>query len=124
MTASGSRKTFREDRASKPDGETLSRATPPSLGIWGLGCYCPANRVSHPPEFTDDRAHLRQHPQLLHRGPYRPREVDPGRPPDPDHWRPLGPRDDRAEIGRSTRLNSSHANISYAVFCLKKKNTH
>src|SRR3712207_8935440 len=24
------------------------------------------------------------------------------------------------EIGRRTRLNSSHANISYAVFCLKK----
>src|SRR3712207_7073696 len=32
--------------------------------------------------------------------------VDPGRP-----------RRDR----KSTRLNSSHANISYAVFCLKKK---
>src|SRR3712207_7663672 len=37
--------------------------------------------------------------------------------------------DQRAEDGRkqnlkdrkSTRLNSSHANISYAVFCLKKK---
>src|SRR3712207_8815573 len=38
---------------------------------------------------------------------------------------------DREFIGRawmmsldrkSTRLNSSHANISYAVFCLKKKN--
>src|SRR3712207_7909961 len=28
------------------------------------------------------------------------------------------PRQDR----KSTRLNSSHANISYAVFCLKKKN--
>src|SRR3712207_7338475 len=28
------------------------------------------------------------------------------------------PRLDR----KSTRLNSSHANISYAVFCLKKKN--
>src|SRR5947209_17354309 len=28
-----------------------------------------------------------------------------------------GPRLDR----KSTRLNSSHANISYAVFCLKKK---
>src|SRR3712207_7805277 len=27
------------------------------------------------------------------------------------------PRSDR----KSTRLNSSHANISYAVFCLKKK---
>src|SRR5215203_3990443 len=29
-----------------------------------------------------------------------------------------GKRGDR----KSTRLNSSHANISYAVFCLKKKN--
>src|SRR3712207_7519995 len=29
----------------------------------------------------------------------------------------LGRREDR----KSTRLNSSHANISYAVFCLKKK---
>src|SRR3712207_9025639 len=25
---------------------------------------------------------------------------------------------------KSTRLNSSHANISYAVFCLKKKHRH
>src|SRR3712207_9007586 len=33
------------------------------------------------------------------------------RPPDPAERR------DR----KSTRLNSSHANISYAVFCLKKK---
>src|SRR3712207_7172568 len=35
-------------------------------------------------------------------------------------------RDERSRRGRrdrkSTRLNSSHANISYAVFCLKKKN--
>src|SRR3712207_7195835 len=30
---------------------------------------------------------------------------------------PLGQTGDR----KSTRLNSSHANISYAVFCLKKK---
>src|SRR3712207_7294765 len=30
--------------------------------------------------------------------------------------RPLPPQD-----RKSTRLNSSHANISYAVFCLKKK---
>src|SRR3712207_6852669 len=30
------------------------------------------------------------------------------------------PRRDR----KSTRLNSSHANISYAVFCLKKKKKH
>src|SRR3712207_8855413 len=29
---------------------------------------------------------------------------------------------DGREDRKSTRLNSSHANISYAVFCLKKKN--
>src|SRR3712207_8352035 len=29
---------------------------------------------------------------------------------------------DRPRDRKSTRLNSSHANISYAVFCLKKKN--
>src|SRR3712207_7211015 len=29
-----------------------------------------------------------------------------------------------AEDRKSTRLNSSHANISYAVFCLKKKITN
>src|SRR5258707_9063586 len=29
--------------------------------------------------------------------------------------------DDRRRDRKSTRLNSSHANISYAVFCLKKK---
>src|SRR3712207_8883484 len=35
-------------------------------------------------------------------------------------WITLNPAD-----RKSTRLNSSHANISYAVFCLKKKtNTH
>src|SRR3712207_8350612 len=28
------------------------------------------------------------------------------------------------EDRKSTRLNSSHANISYAVFCLKKKSRH
>src|SRR3712207_6952623 len=32
---------------------------------------------------------------------------------------PLG--EDHIEDRKSTRLNSSHANISYAVFCLKKK---
>src|SRR3989442_10464931 len=34
-----------------------------------------------------------------------------------------GPRGTRAELRdrKSTRLNSSHVRISYAVFCLKKK---
>src|SRR3712207_7146305 len=29
--------------------------------------------------------------------------------------------EERSKDRKSTRLNSSHANISYAVFCLKKK---
>src|SRR3712207_9544216 len=41
-----------------------------------------------------------------------------GRLPHHDGARRLLPRD-----RKSTRLNSSHANISYAVFCLKKKQT-
>src|SRR3712207_7569401 len=37
--------------------------------------------------------------------------------------RPCSPARDTRRAGdrKSTRLNSSHANISYAVFCLKKK---
>src|SRR5690606_39969883 len=35
--------------------------------------------------------------------------------------RGLGGRDDEPADRKSTRLNSSHVKISYAVFCLKKK---
>src|SRR3712207_7517120 len=40
-----------------------------------------------------------------------------------DEPRQHGGREDRGggQDRKSTRLNSSHANISYAVFCLKKK---
>src|SRR3712207_8478006 len=37
----------------------------------------------------------------------------------PERMMPLGPSRLKADR-KSTRLNSSHANISYAVFCLKK----
>src|SRR3712207_7501632 len=48
----------------------------------------------------------------------------PGRlRPDLGHGRLAGPPASVTKIGKSTRLNSSHANISYAVFCLKKKNS-
>src|SRR5690625_568465 len=44
---------------------------------------------------------------------------------DPSGGRDPGPRGDevvaRPEDRKSTRLNSSHVAISYAVFCLKKK---
>src|SRR3712207_8096778 len=39
-----------------------------------------------------------------------------------DHHARLGIVDRAQGDRKSTRLNSSHANISYAVFCLKKKN--
>src|SRR3712207_7508558 len=35
----------------------------------------------------------------------------------------VNPDQDHTQDRKSTRLNSSHANISYAVFCLKKKNS-
>src|SRR5258708_10019264 len=39
--------------------------------------------------------------------------------------RPERPREaPRGRDRKSTRLNSSHQIISYAVFCLKKKNSH
>src|SRR3712207_8079195 len=48
------------------------------------------------------------------------------RPSRPFAWRSRLPESGRDRLGgldrKSTRLNSSHANISYAVFCLKKKN--
>src|SRR3712207_7103131 len=55
----------------------------------------------------------------------------PGLPPPPENctvvaeglWAPrfVAVGDDGSGDRKSTRLNSSHANISYAVFCLKKK---
>src|SRR3712207_7407963 len=39
----------------------------------------------------------------------------------PPHGQTPSARRVARQIGKSTRLNSSHANISYAVFCLKKK---
>src|SRR3712207_8761964 len=60
------------------------------------------------------------------------RGVDRGEDPDARDREPSGSEQDReqapseavvevVEDRKSTRLNSSHANISYAVFCLKKK---
>src|SRR5258707_5503994 len=41
--------------------------------------------------------------------------------PDPENREFKCPDPLACEDRKSTRLNSSHANISYAVFCLKKK---
>src|SRR3712207_8219337 len=63
------------------------------------------------PVEVDERVHEvreRRHPERRRRRPLRLT--------DPPHAAHRHPRD-----RKSTRLNSSHANISYAVFCLKKK---
>src|SRR5258708_22201717 len=79
--------------------------------------------------FRSDRLHgAREHRRgdtasaLAHHLPVRPRARVRllVRPAAHDAVRRLAPADvDR----KSTRLNSSHQIISYAVFCLKKKNT-
>src|SRR2546427_3725994 len=61
----------------------------------------------------------------LFRSPHQPaRPEPPGEPDQQDEYpqRDVGTRPaDRAQDRKSTRLNSSHSQISYAVFCLKKK---
>src|SRR2546427_2347588 len=87
----------------------------------GQGC-APADDVAGDPPGPADL-----HPQYLPAGASRYAHLGraltawAGEGPDPE------PRAGPAEPGRhrdrkSTRLNSSHSQISYAVFCLKKKN--
>src|SRR2546429_2748707 len=64
--------------------------------------------ISQPGGFRLPRAfHVRQHQRSAERPQYRPGFGKPGARQTPDR--------------KSTRLNSSHGYISYAVFCLKKK---
>src|SRR2546426_2397347 len=67
----------------------------------------------------------------LFRSPRRRAGAGPRRlldlhPDDPAPRAAQRARFDLAAVGdrKSTRLNSSHLVISYAVFCLKKKNSH
>src|SRR3712207_8871507 len=56
---------------------------------------------------------------------YQMLHVDPQDRDNPSLWRIMGHGFGTNNVDRkSTRLNSSHANISYAVFCLKKKIMH
>src|SRR3712207_8563234 len=69
------------------------------------------------PRAHEQRVRAVAHPGGVPREVERPTRVAVDEPPvDKELDDPRGDR-------KSTRLNSSHANISYAVFCLKKKNT-
>src|SRR3712207_7218053 len=63
------------------------------------------------PEQLAQRRRRQRHHRCLRR-----RHPDGGGPTRREGNQPRKPED-----RKSTRLNSSHANISYAVFCLKKK---
>src|SRR5438132_8290811 len=71
-----------------------------------------------------DQCRLDDAGQCQQRGAVRQRQL-PRRAP--ERRQPGGharqPGDDRRPDRKSTRLNSSHTVISYAVFCLKKKTT-
>src|SRR3712207_6968476 len=74
------------------------------------------------PYTTLFRSPVGRHPEVIHDDlwqPGEPRHVDGGGVGVKLDV-PAGDIPDAADR-KSTRLNSSHANISYAVFCLKKK---
>src|SRR3712207_8449478 len=90
------------------------------LGTTKYGDECIFLMIRRPPRSTlfpyttlfrsRTRARSRTGRRIMGRGaPRRPDRVGGAA-----RWRRAGDR-------KSTRLNSSHANISYAVFCLKKK---
>src|SRR3989442_7657357 len=76
------------------------------------------------PYTTLFRSYLAMHVECVPgdatRGSDRVRAAEPQRRPSNSCSRGRRHCSDR----KSTRLNSSHVRISYAVFCLKKKNTH
>src|SRR3712207_8954851 len=69
---------------------------------------------------TERREDHPLHAEAVHRG----RRERAGQPEQHEVDRDGGGDDGPPRDRKSTRLNSSHANISYAVFCLKKKNVN
>src|SRR3712207_8276945 len=97
---------------------------PPRSTLFPYPTLCRSRQVVG--ELPDDRHVVDALVRAVERGD-RAREAieqhDRGREGDGEQPR-LGPAPRRRPRARkSTRLNSSHANISYAVFCLKKKLT-
>src|SRR3712207_7307101 len=79
------------------------------------------------PYTTLFRSHLSHRSALVRKDPARYRPLFPEVPDDLPYVWPVRSQAvidaERRRDRKSTRLNSSHANISYAVFCLKKKKT-
>src|SRR2546422_3903654 len=89
--------------------------------VWGIpitdrATFCGSNTSRHAPRFVPSFWTYRTSPTSSFVGPTRRTDVSAGG---------LSPKGVRSRTGapdrKSTRLNSSHGYISYAVFCLKKK---
>src|SRR3712207_7594032 len=78
--------------------------------------YTTLSRSREQREPGDDR---RQREREVDDGVHEPLAAELVADEDPGDERPRDGVDERDR--KSTRLNSSHANISHAVFCLKKK---
>src|SRR5699024_11877389 len=91
--------------------------SPPALSTLSLHDALPISRAQRRVRRGRDRGRARGGQHHL-----RPRagSVRPGGPAHPRREARRVGRCDRADR-KSTRLNSSHVSISYAVFCLKKK---
>src|SRR3712207_8376400 len=102
---------------------TLFRSRRPS----GRGSLAQQQRQQEQSDRVEALVHRDGHAgRGLRIAPLDRRDVAPHEPPvvleqvrQEDQGRPSEGQD-----RKSTRLNSSHANISYAVFCLKKKTHH
>src|SRR3712207_8322706 len=88
------------------------KRTPGLRGPDASRCSAAVHRRAGPLGRGGGGLHLLQHRAQLGRAGL---QLPPQAPEAPEH-----PVQDR----KSTRLNSSHANISYAVFCLKQKKTY
>src|SRR3712207_7436466 len=99
-------------------GSKLVRSSPRLIAAYHVLHRLSAPR--HPPNALKalDRSHDRCPPPLAGQTatPAATRQDADGPPPLPERTNLSAPS---AEDRKSTRLNSSHANISYAVFCLK-----
>src|SRR5205807_9670680 len=100
----------------------LTATPPPDLYTLSLHDALPISRIggpaAHPEDFPRDSGRIGGNPRSRFQRPFRSGGRDRGRGGRPDG---RGGHPDRLEDRKSTRLNSSHLVISYAVFCLKKK---
>src|SRR2546430_9059922 len=87
---------------------------PPRSTLFPYTTLFRSSNEAHPPRLASGGSHRPRPVRALRHDGREPRYVVPR-----DARRPEPAAQDR----KSTRLNSSHSQISYAVFCLKKKKT-